>query len=418
MAVDAGAPAPSAGAPAPSADYPAAALDEYPPYADPSYRMPGAIEVTVQQRGEAPRVIPVTIEKADMRKPYLGGYRHRKTSKTYHHAACQSKVLGCLPRYPDPDTRRHRDSQTVVAISRGSQSLREYGTQMARLDVLIDETEDRHVRVRRYFTAAQLIELKRQKCAIIQRIWRGYHARKRSWGIRQKLYDAQVRKEAEDAGGEKFRTQNRAKEIERRTNPRTEKDFELLYNELENWRVKELAVIKRTGGSKDLRSSILDQQTRALATIDRLRATAAAAGREKKITQVMALMGQPKKWDDAYGGTREVHTQFTVRARELSELYAGLSAEIGDVNERLEVLTNVKWTCEEFRCVLTRDIVELCNREADLLNRGRLPQSMAGLRKRLTGLFRQFVDTPDFNPEADRFLKVPGTKLPNTKPEA
>ena len=321
--------------------------------------MPGAIEVTVQQRGEAPRVIPVAIEKADMRKPYLGGYRHKKTSKTYHHAACQSKVLGCLPRYPDPDTRRHRDSQTVVAISRGSQSLREYGTQMARLDVLIDETEDRHVRVRRYFTAAQLIELKRQKCAIIQRIWRGYHARKRSWGIRQKLYDAQVRKEAEDAGGEKFRTQNRAKEIQRRTNPRTEKDFELLYNELENWRVKELAVIKSTGGSKDQRSSILDQQTRALATIDRLRATAAAAGREKKITQVMALMGQPKKWDDAYGGTREVHTQFTVRARELSELYAGLSAEIGDVNERLEVLTNVKWTCEEFRCVLTLSLIHI-----------------------------------------------------------
>ena len=39
------------------------------------------------------------------------------------------------------------------------------------------------------------------------------------------------------------------------------------------------------------------------------------------------------------------------------------------------------------------------------------------LRRRLTSLFRQFVDTPEFNPEADRFLKVPGVRLMNTLPE-
>merc|ERR1712138_39910 len=75
------------------------------------------------------------------------------------------------------------------------------------------------------------------------------------------------------------------------------------------------------------------------------------------------------------------------------------------------------WTCEEFPCALTRDIVELCDREADLLNRGRSVESMVNLRRRLTSLFRQFVDTPEFNPEADRFLKVPGVRLMNTLPE-
>ena len=93
----------------------------------------------------------------------------------------------------------------------------------------------------------------------------------------------------------------------------------------------------------------------------------------------------------------------------------GLSDDIGDIDERLEVLTNVKWTCEEFPCALTRDIVELCDREADLLNRGRSVESMVNLRRRLTSLFRQFVDTPEFNPEADRFLKVPGVRLMNTR---
>ena len=124
-------------------------------------------------------------------------------------------------------------------------------------------------------------------------------------------------------------------------------------------------MLAQSGGTKEQRTDILNQQTRALATIDRLRATAVKAGREKKIKQVMSLMGQPKKWEDKYGGVREVHTQFTVRAQELRDLYGGLSDEIGDIDERLEVLTNVKWTCEESLVHLTRDIVELCDREAD-----------------------------------------------------
>ena len=45
----------------------------------------------------------------------------------------------------------------------------------------------------------------------------------------------------------------------------------------------------------------------------------------------MSLMGQPKKWEDKYGGVREVHTQFTVRAKS-PHLYGGLSDDIGDID--------------------------------------------------------------------------------------
>jgi len=71
------------------------------------------------------------------------------------------------------------------------------------------------------------------------------------------------------------------------------------------------------------------------------------------------------------------------------------------------VLLHVKWTVKEFDCNLTRDIVELIDREADMLNRGRSESSLAGLRKRLANLFLQFIETPEFNPEAARFQKVP-----------
>lgn len=72
--------------------------------------------------------------------------------------------------------------------------------------------------------------------------------------------------------------------------------------------------------------------------------------------------------------------------------------------------SQVKWTVKEFDCNLTRDIVELIDREADMLNRGRSEASLEGLRKRLGNLFLQFVHTPEFNPEAARFQQVRAAK--------
>ena len=52
MAVDSSAPAPS---------QPAAPTEEWPPYADPSYKMPASIEVTVQKRNEDDVTLTVAI---------------------------------------------------------------------------------------------------------------------------------------------------------------------------------------------------------------------------------------------------------------------------------------------------------------------------------------------------------------------
>ena len=44
----------------------------------------------------------------------------------------------------------------------------------------------------------------------------------------------------------------------------------------------------------------------------------------------------------------------------------------------LDVLLHVKWTVKEFDCNLTREMVDLIDREADMLNRGRPEKSFAG----------------------------------------
>eukprot|EP00913_Durusdinium_trenchii_P024608 g23100.t1 len=89
------------------------------------------------------------------------------------------------------------------------------------------------------------------------------------------------------------------------------------------------------------------------------------------------------------------------------DLYSGLRLPLLTVDERLDVLLHVKWTVKEFDCNLTREMVDLIDREADMLNRGRPEKSFVGLRKRLANLFLQFIETPEFNPEAIQFQKVP-----------
>lgn len=64
-----------------------------------------------------------------------------------------------------------------------------------------------------------------------------------------------------------------------------------------------------------------------------------------------------------------VHTPTTVRAAELQQLHRGLTLPGLSLDERLDVLLHVKWAVKEHDCGLSRELVELIDREADLLNR-------------------------------------------------
>merc|ERR1711913_159392 len=121
---------------------------------------------------------------------------------------------------------------------------------------------------------------------------------------------------------------------------------------------------------------------------------------DAKIKKTLDAMAKPKVWPQNDGETTIVHTPFTTRAKELMDLYNGLRLPLLSVDERLDVLLHVKLTVKEFDCNLTREIVDLIDREADTLNRGRPEKSFIGLRRRLANLFLQFIETPDFNPEA------------------
>lgn len=75
---------------------------------------------------------------------------------------------------------------------------------------------------------------------------------------------------------------------------------------------------------------------------------------------------------------------------------------------RLDILLRVKWTVREFSAssLLTQELCELVDREADLLHRGRKEASLASLRQRIQFLFAQFIEDPQYNPIAKEFAQT------------
>lgn len=376
------------------------------------YVTPGlkVIDVEIDQGPGVPhRLIRIIIDYAQLdNKPYIGGFRNKRTDVIYHHAFTQTPRK---PKYTEKDRKLSRETQTVKNLTRSQQTQREQGTQMARPGVLLDESEDRELTPKPYVTADEVWAKKEAATRTIQRFVRGWFGRRRAAELRKQKEEREAFLAEQEAKRIREMEEQRRKEIDRRMHPRTAADFEILYNELEAWRIQETRKIKDAAMGPEKEHEALQQllykETKLLQTIDRLKIEAHSENKEVRIHKMLNNMAQPKVWSLKNGNTAEVHTPFTTRAKELMQLYEGLNLPMLTIDERLDVLLHVKWTVKEFECNLTREIVDLIDREADLLNRGRNPRTLEGLRSRISSLFLTFIETPEFNPEAAHFQVVP-----------
>ncbi|KAL7678812.1 putative IQ and ubiquitin-like domain-containing protein [Plasmopara halstedii] len=368
------------------------------------YIMPERLQVQVyNEETKCTTWITVNIEKFVGRKVYLGGYKHRKTLQLYHHASTQTDILE--PRGPHGPLRYHRDTQTQILVTCSIQTKRESGTQMSRRDLKLDEAFDYQITAHPYFDSYQFESLREDSVLVIQRMWRGYRARDLVFSMLEQRRRSKEIKTLTSLDAQAAEKSRKERQVTRRMHPNSVNDFESLYNELATWRQHECQKVRAQthldqSDKQRAIDGILKKETKLLQTIDRLKVTATEGNRNQQIESMMQFMARPKLWQLSDGGIQNVHTPFTIRAKELMDLYHGLRTPLHSVDERLDMLLHIKWTVQEFDCPLTREIIELIDREADMLHRGRKEKSFEGLRKRLTNLFLQFLETPEFNPEA------------------
>jgi hypothetical protein len=203
------------------------------------YRLPPVVEIHTVNRNNESKVYKVEIIKEEIPKPYLGGYKHAKNNHVYHHAFAQTDQ-----RRKEHCTKYHRETQTYDYSTKSTKVLREFGVQMERQGVWVDQREDKEVQSRKYFNSEMWDQ--RRDCAAlyVQRLVRGWFARKRTNALKKAKFE---KKEEQLRSEEEFRKTEEVKhktEIERRMHPRKGDDFDILYDELEVWRVNETEKIK------------------------------------------------------------------------------------------------------------------------------------------------------------------------------
>lgn len=173
-------------------------------------------------------------------------------------------------------------------ITKTQVTYKEFGTQVERPELWIDTRNDRVVTAQPYFTSEMWKVWREEAAHFIQKMVRGYFARKRTKKLRmekQKKKEEQIELEKQHRLKEE---KEHEREIRRRINPKSKEDFNILYQELELWRVGELAKIKN---NKDINAEqrkaamkqLLEKETELLQTIDRLKINANKKNREEKI---------------------------------------------------------------------------------------------------------------------------------------
>ncbi|XP_048793897.1 IQ and ubiquitin-like domain-containing protein isoform X1 [Lagopus muta] len=376
------------------------------------YHMPDVITVRVQMAdSESFHDVAVKIERPTFRKPFLGGFKNRLTGVEFHNAGSQT-----VPKKrPEKGTTLFcRETQTVFERNRYQQTTNPTSTQMTKSGLYVSNTSDKLITPGKYLTAQEYHKRRLEAVIVLQKYFRRWHARNIVQNLKEKkrlrlAWEAQEVLQREKEKEDKLRM-----EQERKLNPKTKEDFDLLYHALESWRQEEMERINRTLTGAERKAALcglLEQETQLIASIGRHKLNADEDNQQKAVLHFLDKCAQPKRWKACDGKITEMDTQYTLRARELLEIYRSVSMNDIPKDERRDVLLTLRGTVKEHKCKLTQEIVELIDREVDLMSREVKECNLEGLRKRICTLFLQYIKIPKFNPEVARILKVPPDPL-------
>ncbi|XP_048405532.1 IQ and ubiquitin-like domain-containing protein isoform X2 [Stegostoma tigrinum] len=365
------------------------------------------ITVNIQKDDDTCFSVVVEIERRPYHKPFLGGFKHKLTGKEFHHAGTQTPIKKancyCVERFC-------RETQTVSDKNQYQQTANDTSTQMTKIGCYVSNITDKLVTPGKYFTAAQYHAQRLKAVIVLQTYFRRWAAKNYVQQLRMQRNRRIQWEQEQELKIEMGKQEYLKKQYERRMNPKTKEDFDLLFHALEVWKQEELSNINRTLTGPERKAALytlLEQEAQLIASISRHKIDAAKETGPKLIQNLLNKCADPIRWKAYDGRVTEMDTPFTIRARELRDIYNSINMKYLTQDERLDALLTLKHTVKEHDCKLTQEIVELIDREADLLMRQVKESYLEGLRQRISTLFLQYIKTPTFNPEIARFLKVP-----------
>ncbi|XP_005814188.1 IQ and ubiquitin-like domain-containing protein isoform X1 [Xiphophorus maculatus] len=368
--------------------------------------MPDVITVRVQKDEGVFKEVVVEIERSHQKKPFLGGYRHRLTGVEYHNAAVQT-----LPKKrPDRGVLVHSlGIQTAELKSKLQQCSVDMSTQMTGIGCYVSCVNDKLVTLGEYVTADEYHGRRLKAVICLQSYVRRWLAQEEVEQLRRERarrlawFDLQERKCKEEKEAQ-LRERRR-----RWMNPQTKEDFNLLYHALQKWRSEEEEQINCSLHGAERKAALcalLEQEMEFIAAIGRHQINVEVINQDKIIRNFLNKAAAAHQWRSATGRLFEMDSVPDVRARALKEIYDDISKFPVDQQERRRFLEKLRNTVMEHECQLVWDIIDLIDREMDLMGRDVKEHNLEGLRKRICTLFLQYIRTPAFNPKVIKLLKV------------
>ncbi|XP_040514509.1 IQ and ubiquitin-like domain-containing protein isoform X6 [Gallus gallus] len=308
------------------------------------YHMPDVIAVRVQMDSDSFHDVAVKIERPTFRKPFLGGFKNRVTGVEFHNAGSQT-----VPKKrPEKGTTLFcRETQTVFERNRYQQTTNPTSTQMTKRGLYVSNMSDKLITPGKYLTAEEYHKRRLEAVIVLQKYFRRWHARNVVQNLKEKKRLRLAWEAQEELQRKKEKEDKLRMEQERKLNPKTKEDFELLYHALELWRQEETERINRTLTGAERKAALcglLEQETELIASIGRHKLNADQDNQQKAVLRFLDKCAQPKKWKACDGKITEMDTQYTLRARELLEIYRSVSMNDIPKDERRDVLLLLRGT--------------------------------------------------------------------------
>ncbi|CAK9830941.1 IQ and ubiquitin-like domain-containing protein [Anthophora retusa] len=323
------------------------------------------------------------VEDRRIRKPYLGGWRHKLTKIEYLNAESQTGPL----RMPAKET-CSKKVQYISWTDVFTQTPCHHPTQMWRPDCFISSEKDKLITSQPYETYEEMMARLDYdgKARIIQRNYRIYkllkHIREFARQYRELVANC-VQYEAEKILMYRKRHQQ---EILRRIDPKTRLDFDLLYDLVEKWRQDRLKCAKQRffrPGRCSENYAILDKTVEMFRVIDQKRQTVQKHYRNRKRVKFITSNCKPVTWNGYKNILLNMDTMKNQKARELKMIYDCLTNYKISRGERMEILTMLKKSLETHNCVAAFDLIRLLDQELTYLAREMKGMSLDYFRQRI-----------------------------------
>ncbi|NXV78394.1 IQUB protein, partial [Atlantisia rogersi] len=288
--------------------------------------------------------VVVKIERSTYHKPFLGGFKNRITGVEFHNAASQT-----IPKKrPDKGIQLFcRETQTVFEKNKPQQTKNTTSTQMTKVGLYVSNMTDKLLSPGKYLTAEEYHKRRLDAVIVIQTYFRRWHAINVVQNLREEKRLRLAWEAQEELRKKKEKEEKLRREHEQRLNAKTQEDFELLYHALELWRQEEADHINKTLTGPERQATfcgLLEREAQLIASIGRHKLNADEENQQKAVLRFLNKCARPKRWKTYDGKITEMDTPYTLRARDLFEIYKSILMNDIPKEERIDVLLTLRST--------------------------------------------------------------------------